>query len=102
MPPSLFSLGQILSSPEALDIMLAEGIDPKELLARHATGDWGDISNEEARENDLSVRTCMPIVSSYNLPRTQQQIWITTEADRTQTMFSLPQEYSLADSYPDL
>lgn len=86
MSQPLFSLGQILGSPEALDLMLAEGIDPRELLTRHASGDWGDIPEEEARENDLSLRTRMPIVSAYRLPKTEQQIWITTEADRTQTI----------------
>jgi hypothetical protein len=28
---------------------------PAELLARHVTGDWGDLCDEDKEENDLSV-----------------------------------------------
>ena len=42
-----------------------EGISPSSLLARHVTGDWGNVPPEDAAENELSVREGFRILSSY-------------------------------------
>jgi hypothetical protein len=68
------------------------GTDGLEFLSRHVRGDWGDLSEEDRRENDLSVRQGFRILSAYNL-RTGVKIWIITEADRSATTFLLPDEY---------
>ena len=89
----LFSIGQIVSTPGALDALQEEGINGFELLCRHVTGDWGDLSEDDKRENDLSVKEGLRILSAYLLPRTGVKLWIITEADRSATTFLLPSEY---------
>ena len=89
----LFSLGQIVSTPGALCALGGEGTGADELLKRHVTGDWGDLSEEDKRENDLSVTEGFRILSAYTLPRTGVKIWVITEADRSATTLLLPDEY---------
>ena len=48
-------------------------------IARHQSGDWGDVSTEDASENDLSVREGFHVLSSYEV--VGERLWITTEAD---------------------
>jgi hypothetical protein len=66
--------------------------DPAELLARHVSGDWGDVCEEDAQENDFSVSRDLRILSAYVLG-TGVTVWVITEADRSATTFLLPSEY---------
>ncbi len=59
---------------------------------RHLTEDWGELSDTDKAENELSVREGFRILSAYNL-RTGVKFWIITEADRSVTTFLLPGEY---------
>ncbi len=61
-------------------------------LVRHQSGDWGTVGEDDAEENDLSVREGFRILSAY---RTSQgeKIWVITEADRSPTTILLPNEY---------
>jgi len=93
MSSPLFSLGQIVSTPGALETLNAEGTNGLELLRRHVSGDWGDLCEEDRRENGLSVEQGCRILSAYRLPRTGVKLWIITEADRSVTTFLLPSEY---------
>jgi len=62
-------------------------------LARHATGDWGDMSLEDKRENDFSLTAGnLRIFSAYEIPDLPK-IWIITEADRSATTILFPDEY---------
>ena len=61
-------------------------------LARHVTGDWGDLDEEDCRANDESVRVGSRILSAYVDPH-QTRFWIITEADRSSTTILLPEEY---------
>ncbi len=92
MSMQLFPLGLIVATPGALDALIAADSNGFEYLARHATGDWGELDAEDKRENDQSVREGYRILSAYTLP-TGTRIWIITEADRTSTTFLLPEEY---------
>jgi hypothetical protein len=89
----LFPLGQIASTLGAWNAFAAEGITGAELLQRHQTGDWGDISEHDQQENTLSLMEGFRILSAYTLPRTKVKLWIITEADRSLTTFLLPEEY---------
>lgn len=91
-PEPLFKLGQIVATPGAIRTMEAAGQDPRELLSRHATGDWGQIPDEDKKENELSVQKGFRILSAYKLS-TGEKIWLITEADRSATTFLLPDEY---------
>ena len=88
----LFALGAVVATPRALAALDQRAIDASTLLARHQSGDWGDVPPEDWKENDLSVINGFRILSSYPLsPDTR--IWIITEADRSVTTLLLPEEY---------
>ncbi len=67
------------------------GVDPTELLQRHARGDWGDLAPEDERVNDLAVRQGLSILSAYRVG--EQCVWIVTEPDRQTTWLLLRHEY---------
>ncbi len=63
-----------------------------ESLARHAKGDWGDLCDEDRKENELSLKAGFRLLSAYEsgeLPK----IWIITERDRSATTILFPDEY---------
>ena len=87
-----FALGRVVATPGALEALRQAGQSSYELLRRHASGDWGDVPPEDARENELSVGQGFRIISSYRLA-TAATMWIITEADRSATTLLLPAEY---------
>ena len=87
-----FGLGQVVGTPGALQALQEAGQLPIELLARHVTGDWGDLCDEDKAENELSVEQGFRILSAYEL-QTGTKLWVITEADRSATTFLLPDEY---------
>jgi len=61
-------------------------------LRRHVTGDWGDLCEEDRRENDYALSKYLRLLSAYQYcDRTK--IWIITEADRSCTTVLFPNEY---------
>jgi hypothetical protein len=93
MSKPLFLLGQIVSTPGAVEALTREGSDFMEFLRRHVSGDWGDLCAADRCENELSVKEGFRILSAYRLPSTGAKLWIITEADRSVTTFLLPEEY---------
>jgi hypothetical protein len=85
--PRLFQLGQLLATPGVLNL----GVDLPALLARHASGDWGDLSDDDRDANERALHIGARILSAYTLP--QGRVWIITEADRASTTALLPEEY---------
>ena len=51
----LFSLGQVVATPGALAALEKAGQTPLEFLARHVRGDWGELSEEDCKENQFSL-----------------------------------------------
>ncbi len=84
-------LGRIVATPGALEVLAEAGEDSCLLLDRHASGDWGELDEEDRRENERSLRHGWRILSSY--PVGGKAIWIITEADRSVTTILLPEEY---------
>lgn len=91
MAASHFPLGRIVATPGALNALVMAGQDPGELLARHQSGDWGNVPPDDARENQRSLRHGWRILSSYGVG--SHRIWIITEADRSSTCLLLPEDY---------
>jgi len=87
-----FTLGQVVATPGVLEAFATTVQSAKEFLDRRAAGDWGDVSNEDKKENDDSVIEDLRILSAYHL-RDGTKIWIITEADRSSTCVLLPEEY---------
>ena len=90
---ALFPLGQLIATPGALALLAGAGENPAVLLARHVSGDWGEVPPEDARENELSIREGFRIVSSYLVGSRGARVWLITEADRSTTCILLPEEY---------
>ena len=89
---ALFSLGQVVGTPGALEALAQAQEEPLEFLARHVTGDWGELDDEDKAQNDFSVKNNLRILSAYTL-QTGERIWLITEADRSATTILLPREY---------
>lgn len=85
------SLGRIVATPGALKLLGKAGEYPFDLLARHATGDWGEMCLSDRRQNEIALREGYRVFSSYNL--SVGRVWIITEADRSITIILLPEEY---------
>lgn len=90
--PSLLELGFVVATPGALRALEAAGQSADEFLARHVSGDWGELGAADCDENELSLREGFRILSAYTL-QTGVKIWIITEADRSATTVLLPEEY---------
>jgi hypothetical protein len=91
-PRPLFALGRIVATPGALAALQDATQDAHALLARHVSGDWGDLTDDDWKENNFSVTRCLRLLSAYHLS-TGVTLWIITEADRSATTLLLPSEY---------
>jgi hypothetical protein len=87
-----FNPGQVVPTPGALVALEASGESLFDYLARHLSGDWGDVDAEDARENELSLKHSWRLLSAYTL-KSGTKIWVITEADRSSTCILLPEEY---------
>jgi hypothetical protein len=87
-----FPLGNLVSTPGALEAIEHAGDTPLPYLARHAAGDWGDLDPGDKAENEPALIDGLRILSAYRLAD-DTRIWIITEADRSSTTILLPQEY---------
>jgi len=92
-PKARFKLGLVSATQKAQDALAAEGTDVMPFLKRHVSGDWGELSEEEKRENDQSLTEGSEIVSAYVLPRTNVKLAVITAEDRSETTFLLPEEF---------
>jgi hypothetical protein len=84
-------LGRVVATPGALRLLSQAGEDPFAYLARHATGDWGEVCAFDRRQNETALRDGYRIISSYDI--SAERVWIITEADRSVTTILLPEEY---------
>jgi hypothetical protein len=84
-------LGKVVATPGALKHLLEQGKDPFDYLARHATGDWGDLCAFDRRQNEIALHAEERVFSSYDTPA--GKVWVITEADRSVTTILLPEEY---------
>ena len=84
-------LGRVVATPGALKLLAEAGEDAFGYLARHATGDWGELCEYDRRVNELSLRHGWRVLSSYTVG--EGRVWVITEADRSATTLLLPEEY---------
>jgi hypothetical protein len=54
--------------------------------------DWGDLDEDDVRENELSLEKGFRLLSNYRTGK-GQPLWVITEADRSATTVLLPTEY---------
>ena len=85
-----FPLGRTVITRRALDTL--DEADVLTGIARHASGDWGDLCPEDKEANDDALRVGARVLSAYHTD-SGQTFWIITEADRSVTTVLLPEEY---------
>ena len=87
-----FALGQVVTTPGALQVLQKAEQEPSEFLDRHVNGDWGDVTDADKQENEVSIEQGFRILSAYTTSA-GDRIWVLTEADRSATIILLPEEY---------
>lgn len=87
-----FALGQTFITSGAEEALQIAGQTAIEFLRRHMSNDWGEPSDEDARENEPSLKEGFRLLSAYRTAK-GQKLWIITEADRSATTILLPSEY---------
>ncbi len=87
----LFHLGDVVATPQSICVLSESGISVQSLLQRHATGDWGDVCEEDRATND-ALQYGDRLLSSYVISDVCK-VWIITEWDRSVTTILLPSEY---------
>ena len=87
-----FALGQTYITPGAEEALMIAGQTAIEFLRRHMSCDWGELSDDDVQENELSLKKGFRLLSNYRTGK-GQQLWIITEADRSATTVLLPAEY---------
>ena len=75
-----FPLGQTVATPNALDQLTPEDVLCG--LQRHQSGDWGDVCEDDKKENDLALQKGIRLFSAYRTP-THKKFWIIRDATAT-------------------
>jgi hypothetical protein len=95
--PALFPLGSVYVTRGIQALMDEQGLDLSPYIARHKTGDWGEVCAEDAAENQLSLERDLRILSAYSFTSAIDgeiyKFWIITESDRLCTTVLRPEEY---------
>ena len=61
-------------------------------LARHASGDWGEMDQDDRRLNNAALENGGRLVSIYKTAA-GVRFYVITEAERDRTTILLPEEY---------
>lgn len=97
-PHARFKLGALAATPGALAALQELGVEPMELLVRHARGDFGELNAEDRASNEVAIAHGLRILSAYTVhapsdTAKEHRIWVITEADRSVTTVLTPSEY---------
>jgi hypothetical protein len=85
-----FQIGRMVATPNALFQLTQDDI--LHGLERHITGDWGDMCEDDHKENELSLQNGCRLLSVYRA-KNGVRFWIITEANRSATTVLLPEDY---------
>src|SRR5688572_6060965 len=61
-----FVLGQTFITPGAEEALQIAGQTAIEFLRRHMSCDWGELSEDDLRENELSLKKGFRLLSNYH------------------------------------
>ncbi|MCC6233321.1 MAG: hypothetical protein IT580_11800 [Verrucomicrobiales bacterium] len=89
-PSVSFPLGQTVITPNAAASV--EHADVLAALRRHASGDWGELGEEDRAANDRALVEGTRLLSAFS-SSSGTRFWIITEADRSVTTILLPEDY---------
>lgn len=93
-----FELGRVVVTKAVSDKMSADynfDIFVKKSLGRYHRGDWGNVGKEDAKSNNDALENGERILAVYSrsYSKSNDTIWIITEADRSVTTILFPSEY---------
>ncbi|MFQ6027692.1 MAG: hypothetical protein ACE5Q6_09390 [Dehalococcoidia bacterium] len=66
--------------------------EPNLMVARHAMGEWGEVSEEDQELNEEGLKYGDRLHSVYTTSK-GINVWIITESDRSVTTCLLPDDY---------
>ena len=89
-PEPKFELGQVVITKAAEEKLTPD--DVALALVRHRRGDWGDMSEADRQENELSLKQGYRLLSVYHAAD-DTKFWVITERDRSATTVLLPDDY---------
>ena len=87
-----FPTGQLVVTAGVDELIRQGRLNPSAYLARHLSGDWGDLCDEDRHFNDAALKSGDRLLSSYRVAPSLT-LWIITEWDRSVTTLLLPEEY---------
>lgn len=82
---SKFDVGAVIVTPTASRVLEAAGQSAEQVLSRHQSGDWGDVSEKEREVNEEALRRSYNLLSIYRLGP-GQRVTVVTKGDRSLTM----------------
>jgi hypothetical protein len=83
-----FDVGEIVITPAAAAALETNSQCLEELLARHRTGDWGDVSEQVRAVNERGLVEQFNLQGTYVLANGQRLV-VVTNGQRTLTMVHL-------------
>jgi hypothetical protein len=83
-----FGIGEIVVTPAASAALEANGTSLDVLLARHQSGDWGDVSEPVRTVNQRALSDCFNLQSTYTMVDGRRVV-VVTNRDRSATMVHL-------------
>jgi len=84
-------VGKMVSTPGALRLCQDNGVSPFDYISKHATGDWGNLCEDDIQANVDAIAYGGRVFSKYEIG--DDAIYVITEADRSSTCVLLPSEY---------
>ena len=89
-----FSLGKLAWTRAVNECVASDASFAKfvmESLGRHTNCDWGQLTTEDKRANDISLKEGLRLFSAYQ--HNDVKLWIITEADRSVTTILFTEDY---------
>ena len=87
-----FTLGDVVATPGALELLQSAGKQPLDYIIRHLEGDWGQLDEHDRLVNEHALLHGGRLLSSYIIAG-DQRLWLITESDRSATTLLLPSDY---------
>ena len=88
-----FPSGHVVMTAGVDELVRQGWLNPSQYLRRHLSGDWGNLCNDDWRQNDAALKSGEDrLFSSYEVTP-DLKLWIITEWDRSVTTLLLPSEY---------
>ena len=88
LPPPRFHLGQTVVTPNALRALSQEELITA--LARHVSGDWGEVDPGARAANERALEDCGPLLSADHSRSAGTVFYVVTDWDRSLTVVLLP------------